>query len=218
MATDDFWPPVTIEGASRLIEVYGHWISFHTGTVERITIEANRSINLEDTGPSSFSTTFPLLFKLELPTEGNRLLSNTKTCGHQPSTRVLKTRSPSSSSSSKLSCSKRNTNGLVEGVVKESTIEGTVWYALYLWAPLLGVYMTRVRHIAIPLNRPPSDPFSFAVQNVSDWASESEFVRQDKHLSDLGEFKTWLRDVLSSGPVVSVIENLISRSHKAAVN
>jgi hypothetical protein len=99
----------------------------------------------------------------------------------------------------------RRTNGVVEGVVKNSTVAGTVYYSLYLKAPALGDYEFKVLHIAIPLSQVATNPFPLTVEH----SIASGLPMQ---VQNMDEFRRWLRVALSSEPVASVIGRLIKQS------
>jgi hypothetical protein len=97
----------------------------------------------------------------------------------------------------------------VEGVVRESTVEGTVYYSLYLKAPALGDYMFKVLHIAHPVTQGPLNPFPLTV--------EDSFTGVPITVSNMEEFKSWLKSVLASEKVGTVIANLIRHSEPQIV-
>ena len=96
------------------------------------------------------------------------------------------------------------TNGVVEGVVKDSTIEGTVYYSLHLKAPALGGSLFKVLHIAFPVTQSPNNPYPFV--------GEDAFGGDASSFANIAEFKTWLKATLSSQLMAGVIGNLIRRS------
>ncbi len=102
------------------------------------------------------------------------------------------------------------TAGRVEGVVRESTVEGTVFYSLYLRSRVLGESMFKVLYIALAVTRDPASPFPLTV-NDSCAALETK-------VNDMDEFREWLRSVLSSEGVGAVIGNLIKNSERTVAS
>ena len=101
------------------------------------------------------------------------------------------------------------TGGRVEGFVSESTVEGTFYASLYFRSPSLGDSMYKVLHIALPVTFDPINPFPLTVNNSCE---PSETV-----VTDMEEFKEWLKSVLSSEKVGAIIGNLIHYSSKRTV-
>jgi hypothetical protein len=97
------------------------------------------------------------------------------------------------------------TDGVVEGVVVESTIEATVFYSLYLTAPALGDYMFKLLFIAISLSDIQAK--SFPPVDV-----QHSFGGEKKRITSPEEFKGWLRSVLQSESVQGVVGSMIRRS------
>lgn len=100
------------------------------------------------------------------------------------------------------------TGGLVEGVVKESTIGGTVFWSLYLRAPALGDYMFKVLYIAIPLGNLLTTPCRLE--------AEDSFGDEKVSIEGVDQFKDWLKSVLNSEAVAGVVSNMIRRSRQHA--
>jgi hypothetical protein len=92
------------------------------------------------------------------------------------------------------------TRNAVEGVIKTSTGEGNVYYALCLKADALGDYLYEILHIAYPVLRG-DDAYPVKVQS-----SEGG---PEVHISDSDEFREWLRGQLSSDFVRRAIANLL---------
>jgi len=92
------------------------------------------------------------------------------------------------------------TGGLVEGMVRENVLGGTVWYSLYLRAVGGDDYMFKILSVFYPMDRGTFDPYPFTA--IDSFAGE-EFT-----VTDLGAFKDWLKSVLASESVRTVIGNL----------
>ncbi len=99
----------------------------------------------------------------------------------------------------------KRTGGVVEGVVEENTIDKTDYYSLYLTAPALGEYMVKILYIALPTKRRLSNPFPLTVVDTSDDDKGQE-------VSDLDQFKSWLKDILNSNAVKAILGSMMSRS------
>ena len=98
------------------------------------------------------------------------------------------------------------TGGSVEGIVRESTVEGTFYASLYCQSPFLGDYSYKVLHIALPVTCDPASPFPLT---VNDSCEPSETV-----VTDMEEFREWLKSVLSSEKVGAIVGNLIKYSKR----
>lgn len=101
------------------------------------------------------------------------------------------------------------TGGRVEGIVRESTVEGTFYASLYFRSPSLGDSMYKVLHIALPVTLDPLHPFPLT---VNDSCEPSETV-----VTDMEDFKEWLKSVLSSEKVGAIVGNLIKYSSKRTI-
>jgi len=93
------------------------------------------------------------------------------------------------------------TKGLVEGVIKASTEDGTAYYSLYLKAASLGDYLYKLLYIAHPAIGVATDPFDLTAQN--------SFGGPPVKIGSAEGFRDWLRAELSSDQVRSAISNLL---------
>ncbi len=100
------------------------------------------------------------------------------------------------------------TNGSVRAEVTSNTVEGTVYYSLYLKAPHLGDYRFKILYLSHPIFRDAGNPYPIKVQH--------SFDGQVTEISDFDDFKQWLKPVLSSPQVKAVIENL-KRQNRVAL-
>ena len=97
------------------------------------------------------------------------------------------------------------TGDLVQSVVRNSVIEGTVYHSLYLRAPALGDYMFKVLSISHPVSSGGEDPFPLEVVISAGPGAPQQ-------VANMKEFKTWLRDALSTDKVIATVSTLIEHS------
>jgi len=90
-------------------------------------------------------------------------------------------------------------HGELEGIVRTSTEEGTVFYSLYLKANVLGDYLYKLLFIAHPAIGWSGD-YPISAQSSAGGSSVS--------ISNDNEFREWLRAQLSSDYVRSALGNL----------
>ena len=91
--------------------------------------------------------------------------------------------------------------GEIEGRIKMTTEEGTVYYSLSLKADALGNYLYKLLDIAYPALRSTESVYPITAQTTS--GASSVQLRNDD------EFRAWLRDQLSSEFVKRAISNLL---------
>lgn len=115
------------------------------------------------------------------------------------------------------------TQGRVIGTVRENVINDTVYFSLYLKNPQRREktlaervltnpgpggedYGFEILHVAHPLTKGAADPFSLQAQD--------SFGGANVAVSSMDEFKSWLKSVLTSERVISVIGNLMRAAKK----
>lgn len=96
------------------------------------------------------------------------------------------------------------TNNVVKGVVTEGAREGTAYYSLYLTAPALGEEQFKILSIAFPWVRGPAHAFPLIAYDSS--------ASKETKLANMDEFRAWLKGVLSSELVATIVGELIRRS------
>ena len=102
------------------------------------------------------------------------------------------------------------TGGVVEGVVKESAENGTVYASLYAGVPSVGDYQFKILYISHPVIADPSNPFPITV--------EDSFQQEKRQILDMNEFDHYLRDVLISPSVRMAIGSLIKYGKSRAAS
>lgn len=100
------------------------------------------------------------------------------------------------------------TNGRVLGVVDPGVVEGTLYYSLYLTVPELGDYRFKVLYIAYPVSREPSNPWPISAQD--------SFGGPEVKIGNMDNFREWLKSILSSSKVKSVVGNLMRPGSRAS--
>ena len=95
----------------------------------------------------------------------------------------------------------QKTRGELEGVVRTSTENGTVFYSLYLKADALGDYLYKLLYIAHPAISRPGDDYPITAQSAD--GGLERIIKSDD------EFRGWLRAQLSSEYVRSALGNLM---------
>ncbi len=99
---------------------------------------------------------------------------------------------------------REKTCGLVEGVVEVNTVQGKLYYSLYLNAPRLDDYMFKILDVVVPVTSLGDDPGAFSAQDT--------FGNSEATFTSMDEFTAWLRATLSSDLVAGVIGNLMKQS------
>ena len=101
------------------------------------------------------------------------------------------------------------TGNHVQGVVRDSVIEGTVYHSLYLRAPALGDYMFKILSLSHPVTKGGEDPFPLNVRiSVSH--------NTGREINNMEEFEDWLKHVLSMDEVQATVANLIRQSNRVS--
>jgi hypothetical protein len=96
------------------------------------------------------------------------------------------------------------TGGRIQGVVKDNTLGGTVYYSLYLQPRGEDDYLFKILSVSHPLTRGASDPFPMTAQD--------SFGGPEISVRDMAGFKAWLKSVLSSPKIIVVVGNLLRQS------
>ncbi len=104
------------------------------------------------------------------------------------------------------------TEGRVVGDVKEHvSSDGTVWTSLYARVPALGDYEHKIISLSFPVTaRDLGFPSPLTAVNTRD-GDKVEF-------DDMGRFRDWLRTVLTSDEVRSIINKLMRYGGKATAS
>ena len=101
----------------------------------------------------------------------------------------------------------RRTEKVVKGVVIDGAHNDTAYYSLYLTAPVLGEGQFKILSISFPWVRRPSNAFPLTAYDAC--------AEKESELASMDEFRGWLKNVLSSEPVVTIVGELIRRSNNS---